>query len=190
MSGIFCLLTSLEVHCPRHQPVCQQGQSLHIQHLSGPPTKPLIAFIIQRHVSSSAPACQDVVERTCKIVSCHKGTFATLLKYWYWKHSSKMGAPKWWNLHLENWRYVAQYLQVTTSISIDMDPLEYWIKETKTYSVPSTLIALFWHSVNPCIFCSNRMCIFYYRRIKSQQKISTYTLESWARNNSSQKSLH
>ena len=34
---------------------------------------------------------------------------------------------------------VAQYLQITTSISVNMDPLEYWTKEIKTYPLLSSL---------------------------------------------------
>ena len=83
--------------------------------------------------AASSPVYQDLVEKDCeppKKRFCH---LAKVLEARLKEGSTKVMKSPLGELE------VAQYLQVTTSISVDMDPLEYWTKEFKTYPLLSSL---------------------------------------------------
>ena len=83
--------------------------------------------------AASSPIHQDLVEKDCeppKKRFCH---LTKILEARLKEGSNKIKKSPLGELEL------AQYLQVTTSISVDMDPLEYWTSESKTYPLLSSL---------------------------------------------------
>ena len=83
--------------------------------------------------AANSPIHQDLVEKDCeppKKRFCH---LTKILEARLKEGSNKIKKSPLGELEL------AQYLQVTTSISADIDPLEYWTSESKTYPLLSSL---------------------------------------------------